>query len=167
MTYLSTQSRKPHSCGADARWKTATPTTLWSLGGWKLQPLQHFGNLPSREAKYFEICRNQKFCLFEKHKSKIFWLQHNLLCCRKMEATDVGLCWHHFGRIIVCASTYHMMLWPFFLKHLLTSRLKCRVVITCRAATSVCGFLPTVVTNSAVFSESEPVARHDHIQRGP
>ena len=31
---------------------------------------------------------------------------------------------HHCGRIMVCASTYHMMLWPFWLKHLLTSRLK-------------------------------------------
>ena len=72
MTYLSTQSRKPHSCGADARWKTATPATHWSLGGWKLQPLQHFGNLPSREAKYFEICGNQIFCFFENQKSKIF-----------------------------------------------------------------------------------------------
>ena len=37
-----------------------------------MQPLQHFGNLPSREAKYFEICGNQIFCFFENQKSKIF-----------------------------------------------------------------------------------------------
>ena len=62
----------PYNTLGPRGWKTATPTTLWSLGGWKLQPLQHFGNLPSREAKYFEICGNQIFCFFENQKSKIF-----------------------------------------------------------------------------------------------
>ena len=62
----------PYNTLGPRGWKTATPTTLWSLGGCKLQPLQHFGNLPSREAKYFEICGNQIFCFFEKQKSKIF-----------------------------------------------------------------------------------------------